>query len=204
MPGLTSEEFESWWHPSDALDQFIALGDKEAREAVLAMLRDGLIAAVAEHLVVSGLDKGLTLIPRETWSLVTRHGFWSTSRFRIPVLQGGEDRSISAYGIRLDPAAIIRLAPPRPPRAMLINTPEPLTMPAPRVSGGRPPAKWWDDLWIEICRQIYVGDLKPDDQAVIERAMHDWIARQGFDAGETTVRARATRLFAALSREVGN
>jgi hypothetical protein len=70
--------------------------------------------------------------------------------------------------------------------------------------GGRPAAPWWDDLWIEICRQVYRGEVMPDQQVNIEKAMHAWISAHGYEAGETTVRDRARRLFKALNREDGN
>jgi hypothetical protein len=69
---------------------------------------------------------------------------------------------------------------------------------------GRLPARWWDDLWIEICRSLYVGDLKPTKQADIEKAMNDWIASTGNSAATSTIRARARKLWQAISREDEN
>jgi hypothetical protein len=36
--------------------------------------------------------------------------------------------------------------------------------------GGAPRKEWWDDFWIEICRQIWIGDLKPKNQAGLVQA----------------------------------
>jgi hypothetical protein len=70
--------------------------------------------------------------------------------------------------------------------------------------GGRPPASWSDGLWIEICRQLYVGELKPSRQSDVTKAMMEWLAAQGHDVSETTVKDRARKLWAAIEREDGN
>jgi hypothetical protein len=70
--------------------------------------------------------------------------------------------------------------------------------------GGRPSAEWWDDLWIEMARALYVGDLKPQRQADIEKAMNDWISSKARSAAVSTVRSRARKLWQALTREGAN
>jgi hypothetical protein len=67
---------------------------------------------------------------------------------------------------------------PRP----LLEQPEQFAPPAQQPipnKGGAPPKPWWDDLWSEMFRQIYTGDLVPKRQADIERAMLDWAASRG-------------------------
>jgi hypothetical protein len=73
--------------------------------------------------------------------------------------------------------------------------------PATSGKGGRPKADWWEDLWIEICRQLYGGELIPKTQADIERAIHQWISDHGHTAGDTTVRDRASKLWRAIKVE---
>jgi hypothetical protein len=51
---------------------------------------------------------------------------------------------------------------------------------------------------IEMCRQLFEGELIPKTQADIERAMHQWISDNGHAAGDTTVRERASKLWRAL------
>ncbi|MBV8450889.1 MAG: hypothetical protein JOZ29_01270 [Deltaproteobacteria bacterium] len=64
--------------------------------------------------------------------------------------------------------------------------------------GGRPRKEWWDDFWIEICRQIWMGDLQPKTQAELERAMFEWVENhRNAEVGETTVKAAAKKLFKA-------
>ena len=88
-------------------------------------------------------------IPRDLWEVAIQSSFWSTSRFRLRTTDG---RTISAYEVRID--RDIQTLPAASSAAPAMGA-------SPRRSGGRPAAAWWDDLWVEICRQLYVGDLKP-------------------------------------------
>ncbi len=67
--------------------------------------------------------------------------------------------------------------------------------------GGRRPAKFWDDLCAEIAAQLYMGDLKPDTQADIERAMHNWLNGNGFEAADSVVRERASKLMKLIHKK---
>jgi hypothetical protein len=69
---------------------------------------------------------------------------------------------------------------------------------APLAVGGRPAAEWWDDLWVEMCRQIYTGELVPKRQADLEKAMQSWCAAKGYSDAVSTVRPRARKLWQAL------
>lgn len=114
-----------------------------------------------------------------------------------------------AFGVRLNPADVRDSLPaPRPtPKPMWVKKPEP-EKPAPILpdlgKGGRPRKEWWDDFWIEICRQIYDNELNPKTQADLERAMFEWVENQGFDVGETTIKAAAKKLFKAWKLGVKN
>ena len=70
--------------------------------------------------------------------------------------------------------------------------------------GGRPAADWWDDLWVEICRQLFVGDLKPTKQRDIETAMLQWLSDRGESPSTSTIRPRARKLWTAIMREGEN
>lgn len=71
-----------------------------------------------------------------------------------------------------------------------------------RVSklAGRLPADWWDDLWLEIFRQIHLGDLKPKSQADIVRAMQQWLSDHDVETGDSTLKPRARKLFNMLQK----
>lgn len=67
-------------------------------------------------------------------------------------------------------------------------------------NGGKPLARHWDSMWAAIAVQLYFGDLKPETQADIERAMLEWLAAENIDAGETSVRNRARILWQKIEK----
>lgn len=67
-----------------------------------------------------------------------------------------------------------------------------------KLNSGRLPADWWDNLWVEICRQIYLGELIPKSQADIVKAMHDYLAGQNIEVSDSTLKPRARKLFVML------
>lgn len=60
--------------------------------------------------------------------------------------------------------------------------------------GGRPLADHWDEMWADIAVRLWTG-WDPKTQADVEREMHEWLAAHDLDAGDTTVRARARKLW---------
>jgi len=78
---------------------------------------------------------------------------------------------------------------------------QPVSTPTPVVAnnrGGKPLAAHWDEMWAATAVMLYIGDLKPETQADIERAMKDWLATNGVDVGDTAVRERARKLWQKL------
>jgi hypothetical protein len=73
---------------------------------------------------------------------------------------------------------------------------------APAIKSGRKPHPFWEPLLIEMARQLYEGELNPEAQVDIEKAMHDWLVANSHEAGETAVRERASRLW-AVTRPAG-
>lgn len=61
--------------------------------------------------------------------------------------------------------------------------------------GGKPLAAHWDDMWAEIAVQLWVGDLQPETQADIKRAMLAWFTEREINIGDTAVTERARRLW---------
>jgi hypothetical protein len=76
------------------------------------------------------------------------------------------------------------------------------TKPGP-ARAGRLPADWWDDLWIEIFRQVYLGDLKPKSQADIVKAMQQWLSDRDIEAADSTLKPRARKLLQMLQEAEG-
>jgi hypothetical protein len=82
--------------------------------------------------------------------------------------------------------------------------PKPPPTQGPPHEGGRPRKDYWDDLWIEICRQLVHGKLKPKRQIDIERTMLAWAAKHGHEMSIASARTRARPLFAALTKKAKN
>ena len=66
---------------------------------------------------------------------------------------------------------------------------------------GRPPNKYWEPLISAICGQLYRGDLKPKQQADIEKAMHEWLNERQESASEASVRKRSRYLWDEINSE---
>jgi hypothetical protein len=203
----TPEEFQNWIAPAAALDR-LPLIDRDAwKRAIMHRLRAAEIPAAGRM----GLN--LELVPIRLWrEWQIGDDLWITGDTTFsrggyvggPILfADGEEmnppdpyESLTYLGVRFGVNEFKRSFP---------TATDPVAeTPLTAFKGGRPRAPWWDDLWIEICCQIYRGDVIPEQQANIEKAMHAWIIANGYEAGETTVRDRARRLFKALNREDGN
>jgi hypothetical protein len=84
----------------------------------------------------------------------------------------------------------------------LLSQPVSPQLPPPEQNkGGRPRKDWWDDLWCAVWGLAYRGDLKPKNQADIEKAMMAWIEQRGETASESTVKPLARKMFVEMQRE---
>lgn len=178
-----------------------AIGASTAAIAICSRAHDGMIEAKAAKLIV---DRGRVaesfddaLVPKNFWWASGRGALnqnWKTGDFdtwidsRVHWRAFGVSFSRSGIEALIGPALAAREAPDE----------------APAHTGGRPAAAWWDDLWIEISRQLYAGDLQPTKQSDIEAAMMNWASSQGHDPAESTIRTRARKLWTALSRKDEN
>lgn len=70
--------------------------------------------------------------------------------------------------------------------------------------GGRPRKEYWDDLWCAVWGQVYHGELTPQRQADIERAMMEWIASRDEEVAESTIKPLARKMFIEMQREAKN
>jgi hypothetical protein len=225
---LPAAKFGRWLRPAEVLRQLPDETPEEAKQrSILRRLADGHIRSVARHSVYED-DKtigGGDFLPvhQSLWAFPWRAAdtdFWTTGDIKFTFDPNQHDDSGLGLPMVITADTPPPPPPPPPPRYIVRDLLDvrlcptdvarqfgaTVSPPPPPVAkkGGRPPAQWWDDLWIDIARQLYAGDLKPDNQAVIEKAMLDWLVANGHEAGETTIRRRARRLFEAVSREDQN
>jgi hypothetical protein len=188
---------EEWITASEAARLLKPVCETEygARMTICKRAHSGLIRARAERFMIGTNVHNEHEIPKEFWwaeghEALTQN--WPTGDFDTWVKRG--QVHLQAFGVSFLRADIEKMIPPPATKASVAATPTP-------SKGGRPKADWWEELWIEVCRQLYVGDLKPKTQADIERAMLQWISDHDKSAGETTIRDRASRLWRAIKDE---
>jgi hypothetical protein len=168
-------------------------GTHEAQMTICNRAHSGMIRARAQRFIMHDKTRDNCEIPKRFWwaeghQALTQN--WTAGDFET--WTPDEKIRLQAFGVSFLRAEIEKLIPAGAPA----SAQAPAT---PTVSaGGRPPAEFWDELWIEIFRQIYLGELKPKTQADITNAMLTWIEHRGEKASESTVKPRARKLFQAL------
>jgi hypothetical protein len=195
-PVKDSLESEEWLTASETIRQ-VRTGTMSifAHETIAKRAHAGLLRARAAMLKAGQKVERNVEIPWEFWWAEGKDALtanWEVGDFETWI---NHQLRVQAFGVRFHAGDL---------REMLGTRPAETRLPAPVPSAGQPgrlPAEWWDDLWIEMCRALYVGDLKPQKQADIEKAMNDWIASKGGSAATSTVRSRARKLWQALGRE---
>lgn len=181
-----------------------------AGEAICSRACDGIVQAKAHTLIWGNERREDCIVPAIFWSdrgtsVLTNN--WATGDFETE-LDGM--RLCRAYGVTFKRDQILAIVPNEMaaalPRTYLPNSNDQKKQPEPKTEtptlerkGGRPAAPYWDDLWIEICRALYAGELIPKKQSDVEKAMHDWLATKDQSAADSTVRARARKLWDAIN-----
>jgi hypothetical protein len=213
----TKEEFEKWLRPRQALNlvaQYF-FEFSHVPNAILGRLQGGAVQAAA---VSSDAIKGSpVLIDNVLWShlaMGNKPDWWDTGDVKV-YRQGSQYRATFEgwfYGVRFEPTAINEIIAGRskivikPTEATTAQLQPEVKTSAPKGASnvisasraGRPRKDFWDDLIIATCRAIWLGDLKPQTQAEIERWMLDWASVNGHAISETSVKAPAKKVFNAF------
>jgi len=212
---ISAEEIATWYSPIEACAYAATMiGTKGAGDAIWNLLAAGMIEAVATTSSITPKDRAPipdtqpSFIPKRLWKNLSTHGtdLWTGGYARFFV----SGTSHRCFGIKLNPDDVRANLPsvPQPSargeQRKLQKPVEETAEPKKSHPGGRPRKDWWDDFWIDICRQIYEGDLKPKSQAELANAMHQWVENRGFEAGETTIKTAARKLFNAWKLGVKN
>jgi hypothetical protein len=173
--------------------------DYMAKITICQRAHNGLIRARAERFMMDENARDNCEIPKEFWwaeGNTALNQNWPTGDFDTWIGDEVHVRAFGVYFLRADIEKMIPASRPQPP-AEPDGTP---AAPSP-AAGGRPRADWWDDLWIEICRQLYEGDLQPKKQADIEDTMLSWLSKRNEHPSVSTIRPRARKLWQAIRKD---
>jgi hypothetical protein len=209
VPDPTPAEFAAWLTPTTVLEVLTELGQVTAIEEVLHRAIAGLVLAAGE-VSYKGRTEPRVSIQKDAWrsasSSDTHGSLWISGRvgFHMPDRESMDGVSQATFfDVRFEPAGIFAI--PRARRPAPAHSPEGAGHGVPkRHPGGRPPWPGWEDVWVEIARQLYMGDLKPTKQADIETAMLE-LAEQSVSGPKiTAIRTLARKLWQAIQREDEN
>jgi hypothetical protein len=221
---ISSEEIGTWFTPIQAYAYAAScVGLQGASNALWELLKSGMIKAVATSSSTTPKDRSPraeskpSFIPQSVWRHASDHGtdLWKGAYARFWVAKDsfyGVPTTYQYFGVKFNPDDLrANLPAPNPVYEAEIRAasaaptkPAEAAKPTEPHKGGRPRKDFWDDFWIEICGQIYEGDLKPKSQADLERAMFEWVENRGHEVGETTIKAAARKLFKAWKLGVKN
>jgi len=184
---------------------------------ILAMLRGRLLEARA-HAVMFGTvgDPGPsgryhttvldTIVPDAFWQQCCEPEAsrldWNAGYFE----GRSEYLNMAVQGVQLRRSQFEAAYPPNDGAGTGQAVPEanglPPTEPAREASAtprGRRPAQYWEACMAAIGGQLYNGDLQPNAQADVEKAMSDWLALRGHYPGTRAVREHARPLWKEVS-----
>lgn len=102
---------------------------------------------------------------------------------------------IARFSFAPKPAPKFAPTPSVPP----VISPPPEPSPPPTNRGGKPLAAHWNEMWACIAVQLWSGDIKPQSQADVKRAMLDWFNTNEIEIGDTAVTERARQLWLKMA-----
>nr|WP_157034235.1 hypothetical protein [Sphingomonas sp. Y57] len=207
LKAVDEDEFATWLRPDETIELLTRQLDITAAYALIrnqlisGKLRSAATVAIFSFEVGKSSSTDRCPIPSVMWETYPAEDMQimcATGEARTESHQGGR---ASIHGLKFCRSDVIEMLAYFQPAATT-NVPEirPSRLSNSRRTG-RPVNAWWEDLLIEMCRQLYAGDLKPFRQADIEKSMSEWIALEGYSASETAVRTRARKLFHAIHGE---
>jgi hypothetical protein len=187
-----------------------------AADTIATRLKAGLATASFKSVLWEGIpeDSGGTLlkdkvIDRRFWENYSNHDasrlVWATGDMKLNIghfnsLDGEGIGFVTFFGVQIDQRGIDEIiGNTAVPLEMIVSDKKrTATPPAPASNvGSRPRNDWWDEFWIEICRQIFDNELKVEHQADIEKAMLTWATNHSKNLSEAYAREKARKLFKA-------
>ena len=196
---ISSKDVVEW------LSEVRETSSDEVLRAIASQCRNGHATSFCDSIIVKSKNRyGYTEpeefdgeIPEWVWRCIVNDecsGWnWQKNRFIGTGYYDGEETNVRIKGLRFSKTDLSILVPEQSTKTKGAESS--------KGTPGRKPAKWWDSLWIEICRQLYHGELIPKKQADIENAMLSWLESEGESVSPATIRNRARPLWYSLETE---
>lgn len=212
-PDPTPDEFAKWLRPSDALKMLSPIGEQAAVRELLRRLGTGRIIAAGSCTWGRNSENSedRVTIPKSWWGDTSPSNpgddLWRVAGINFrPSAQrsyGTEYLDYRYFGVRFDREGVrTALADAGLDPAEADHSSE--SAPAVAVAkhpGGAPPKPWWDDLWVEMFRQIWEAELQPTAMSHIADAMLQWASDHGHQLSESTAKRAARKLWAVAKPE---
>ena len=191
----------TWLTPKQALEIATKSHGDLAAKIIMERLRAGFLIAIASRISHANEGEGPeirnepTQIDAELWvHLQDGATFWSAGDARFFVYdEVYPNQNIRCTGIRFLEKTIREMFPV--PDAVAQSVPQAAQSTPAKHPGGAPAKPIWEAVWIEIAARLYNGDLQPQKQADLEKAIMDIVMILGDECGEATAKRRAKLLW---------
>jgi len=223
--------FETWTRvPVAYFELFNHYGDNDITiSTIFRRVTNGLLRVAAELVVWQENDETrkdhFHLLTPQLWA-VLNPGFgahiWRNGEIDALILRrpGGyvsrNDPTVTLIDVRFEPSGIDRMLGRDEHRPLAVSDPPPvppvlLAPPEPaKPKGGAPRKGWWDDLWIEVIRQVRSGKLTADSFSTAAKLeihlveiVEDQQRETRFSPGDSTVKPMSLKLFKYLKESGG-
>lgn len=190
---------EAWISARDAVEA-IWPGKKPAPvpNSITKRAEVGLVKARASLLVRGKTKEHNCLIPEVFWGGRAMNPDWFSGDFTAQVQQSGYEDEWRAIGVSFERVGIEAMVPSK---ASANVSPHSEMAEARSNRGGRSPDAVWEEVMVELARQLFAGDLKPKRLADVEKAIADFLMLKEVSMSESTIREHARPFWVMYESE---
>lgn len=173
---------------TDSICRRANAGLVKTRASIFVMTRVGEKTETRDH-----------AIPADFWGGDPLTQNWVQGDFSTWMRSEGCETHFEAYGVTFELSGIQVMAPQSSGEVVssqFVKISEPSNV-------GRPAKANWEQVMIEMARQLFIGDLQPKVQADIETAIAGYLSGRRTFLSESTIREHARPLWQAIQSEAG-
>lgn len=160
----------------------------------------GLVKARASLLISGKAKEHNCHIPEVFWGGRAMIPDWASGDFTAQVQQNGSENEWRALGVSFERAGIEAMVPSKASAHVSLH-PEVAEVRSNR--GGRSPDAVWEEVMVELARQLFAGDLIPKRLADVEKAIADFLVVKEVSMSESTIREHARPFWTMYESETG-